>query len=135
VFKYGFIESCVVGSRKTVIWLWRLVRIISGLASREVPARSVGGIIVIFQASYYAALAGIGKLIYILGFLSINLAIVNLIPIPLLDGGGLFFLLIEKVKGKPVSETTLRIAQYIGLVILLAIMLFAMRNDILRILD
>ena len=83
-------------------------------------------------ASYAFAEYGIGKLLFFLGLLSINLAIINLLPIPILDGGHLMFLAIEKIKGSPVSETAQAIAQYAGLLILLSLMIYVTWNDIER---
>jgi regulator of sigma E protease len=64
--------------------------------------------------------------------LSINLGILNLLPIPILDGGHLFFLSVEGIKGKPLSMKKMEIAQQVGLVILILLMTFAFYNDISR---
>ena len=71
---------------------------------------------------------------YFLALLSVNLAFVNLLPIPVLDGGHLLFLLIEKVKGSPVSTKVFGYSQVIGLVFVLLLVLFVTYNDILRLL-
>ena len=64
----------------------------------------------------------------------VNLAFVNLIPVPVLDGGHLLFLLIEKVKGSPVSTKVFGYSQIIGLVFVLLLVIFVTYNDILRLL-
>ncbi len=74
-----------------------------------------------------------GKLLYFLAIISINLAVLNILPVPVLDGGHLLFLGIEKIKGSPVSERVLAIANYIGLALVLSLMIYATRNDILRV--
>jgi len=67
--------------------------------------------------------------------ISINLGILNLLPIPVLDGGHIFFVAVEAIRKKPLSEQTLVIAQRIGLALLLMLMIFAMYNDIFRIIS
>jgi len=67
--------------------------------------------------------------------LRVNLAILNLLPIPILDGGHLLFFLIEAVRGKPVSIKKREIAQQIGLVLLVCLMLFAFYNDLMRVFE
>jgi regulator of sigma E protease len=131
--KYGFWKSCTVGTHKAVLAVVRLYYTLVGFASGTISPRHVGSIILIAQASYYSALEGLGTLLYFLGIVGINLAIINLFPIPILDGGHLLFLLFEKIKGSPVKERTMAIAQYAGLVVLLGLVLYAVRNDILRI--
>jgi regulator of sigma E protease len=64
--------------------------------------------------------------------LSINLAILNVLPIPVLDGGHLFFLLIEKIKGSPVDDRVLGYSQMIGLVLILSLMVYVTYNDLTR---
>jgi regulator of sigma E protease len=64
--------------------------------------------------------------------LSINLGLLNLLPIPVLDGGHIFFFLIEMIKGKPLSERSRERAQQVGLFMLLGLMVFAFYNDIMR---
>ena len=72
--------------------------------------------------------------LYFLALLSINLAFVNVLPIPVLDGGHLLFLLIEKIKGSPVSVRVFQYSQVLGLVLVLALVVFVTYNDILRLL-
>lgn len=134
VRQYGLWKSCTVGTRKALYSVVRLYYTLVGFFTGTISPRHVGSIIMIAQATYASALEGIGTLLYFLGILGINLAIINLFPIPVLDGGHLVFLLIEKIKGAPVKERTMAIAQYAGLAILLSLILYAVRNDILRIL-
>jgi regulator of sigma E protease len=75
---------------------------------------------------------GMSALLVFMAFLSINLAILNVLPIPALDGGHLVFLLIEKVKGSPLSINQRMIAQQIGLVFLLIVIVMVTYNDIVR---
>ena len=77
---------------------------------------------------------GFCKLVYFLGILSLQLALLNILPIPVLDGGHLLFLAIERIKGSPVSQRTLAIAQYIGFGLIITLVIYATRNDIMRLL-
>lgn len=104
------------------------------LVTGDVGAKNLGGIIRISQVSYQAAQRGTSWFWYFLALLSVNLAFVNLLPVPILDGGYLLFLLIEKVKGSPVSTRVLGYSQVVGLVFVLLLVLFVTYNDILRLL-
>ncbi|MCF6151787.1 RIP metalloprotease RseP [uncultured Candidatus Kuenenia sp.] len=130
--KYGLIGSCVVGFKKAVINVQRLYLTLRGFFSQRLSTKNVGGFILIAQASYESAKVGMGKLVYFLGILSLQLALLNILPVPVLDGGHLLFLLIEKIKGSPVSQKTLSIAQYIGFAMIISLVIYATRNDIMR---
>ncbi|HHT9105840.1 MAG TPA: RIP metalloprotease RseP [Candidatus Wujingus californicus] len=132
--KYGLIGSCVIGTQKAIINVQRLYLTIKGFVSQRLSTKNVGGVILIAQASYESAKVGVGKLVYFLGILSLQLALLNILPIPVLDGGHLLFLAIEKVKGSPVSQRTLSIAQYIGFGLIITLVIYATRNDIMRLL-
>jgi regulator of sigma E protease len=94
---------------------------------------SLGGPILIAQVSGQTFRAGLLPFVSLIAFISINLAIINLLPIPVLDGGHLLLFLIEGITGKPVEGKPREIAQQIGLFILIMLMLFAFYNDITRI--
>lgn len=132
--KYGFIGACQMGTYKAIIMAQRIYLSLRALLTRQVSSETVGGIIMIAQATYESAKLGMGKLLYFIGILSLQLAILNALPIPMLDGGHLLFLGIEKVKGSPLSERTMAFAQYIGMAFLIALLLYATRNDIMRLL-
>lgn len=104
------------------------------LVTGEVAAKNLSGIVGISRVSYTFASKGWEKFLHFLAILSINLAFVNVLPIPVLDGGHLLFLLIEKVKGSPVSANAFTYSQVLGLVFVIALMLFVTYNDILRLL-
>lgn len=98
-----------------------------------IPSDSIGGPIMIFQIYGEQAKQGFNEIIRLTALLSINLGFLNLLPIPILDGGHIFFFLIEAIKGKPVSEKSRERAQQVGLVMLISLMIFAFYNDIMRI--
>jgi regulator of sigma E protease len=132
--KYGFIGACQMGTYKAIIMSQRIYLSLRALLTRQVSSETVGGIIMIAQATYESAKMGMGKLLYFIGILSLQLSILNALPIPMLDGGHLLFLAIEKVKGSPLSERTMNYAQYAGMAFLLALLLYATRNDVMRLL-
>ncbi len=93
---------------------------------------SIGGPITIVQESGKAASLGIFSYLMFMAFISINLAVLNLLPVPILDGGHIFFFAVEAVRGKPLSEATQANLQRLGLLLLVTLMAFAIRNDIMR---
>lgn len=97
-----------------------------------VSAKTLGGPIMIAQLAGQQAREGAGNLIFFIGMLSINLAILNFLPIPVLDGGHLFFYFIELIIGRPVDTRMREIAQQAGVFILILLMLFVFYNDITR---
>jgi regulator of sigma E protease len=130
--KYGLAKACVVGTHKTIINIKRIYLTIQGFVSKKLSTKALGGPVLIAQASYASAQSGIGKLMYFMAIISINLAVINILPVPVLDGGHLMFIGIEKIKGSPVSEKTMAIANYIGMGLILTLMLYATKNDIMR---
>ncbi|MCZ6513336.1 MAG: RIP metalloprotease RseP [Nitrospinae bacterium] len=118
---------------------WRLTYLIAvsikKLIFGSIPADTIGGPILIFQIYGQQAEQGFNQLIRLTALLSINLGLLNLLPIPILDGGHIFFFLIEILKGKPVSERNRERASQVGLFMLLSLMIFAIYNDITRVMN
>ncbi|MGD0266104.1 MAG: RIP metalloprotease RseP [Candidatus Methylomirabilota bacterium] len=106
------------------------VKLIQG----RISPKTIGGPILITQMAGEVVQRGTVQLLSFTAFLSINLAILNLLPIPILDGGHLLFSLIEWLRGKPVSLRKREIAQQVGMVLLVGLMIFAFYNDIFRLL-
>ena len=104
------------------------------LIQQVVPASEMGGPILIAQMAGEQAKAGWVNLLYFTSLLSVNLGILNLLPVPVLDGGHLVFLTLEGIRKKPLSERKQIFAQQIGLGLLGALMVFVFYNDIMRIL-
>lgn len=104
------------------------------LVTGDVAAKNLGGIITISRVSYQFAQWGPSRFFWFLALLSLNLAFLNILPIPVLDGGHLLFLLIERIKGSPVSTRVLSYSQVLGLVFVLLLVLYVTYNDILRLL-
>jgi len=127
-------EAAVYGYRETVAVTAMIVGFLGDLVTGNVPARSVGSIVTIGEASGQAAAAGLNQFLRFMAFFSINLAVLNLLPIPVLDGGHLLFLGIEAVRGQALSvEQRLRWSN-VGFLIVVGIMLWALSNDFLRLL-
>ena len=102
------------------------------MVQRVIPASELGGPIRIAEIAGQQFEAGWMNLLYFMGLLSVNLGILNLLPIPVLDGGHLVFLSLEAMRRKPLSERTMEISQKIGIAILGTLMAFVFYNDILR---
>ena len=130
----SFFEAIRVGTVCSLDLVKQLYVTMKRLITGEVGAKNLGGIIRISQVSYQAAQRGMSWFWYFLALLSVNLAFVNLLPIPVLDGGHLLFLLIERVKGSPVSGKVFGYSQVVGLVFVLLLVIFVTYNDILRLL-
>lgn len=107
---------------------------VSGLVQRRYSLRDLGGPIMIGEVSGAAARAGAPVLLFLTALLSVNLAVINLLPIPALDGGHLVLLAVETVRGRPTSERTRRIIGRIGVTLVVVIMLWAITADVLRLL-
>jgi len=108
-------------------WL-TLKRILLG----QVSGNNIGGIITIGVVSHSWATVGLSKLFFFLCMLSMNLAFLNVLPIPVFDGGHLMFLLIEKIKGSPVSERVLGYSQMVGIVLIVSLMVWVTYSDVMK---
>jgi len=102
------------------------------LIERVVPFHTLGGPILIAQMAGQQAQEGLLNLIYFIAVISVNLAVLNLLPIPILDGGHILFFSLEAVLGKPIGIKKLEMAQKVGMVLLLVLMVFVFYNDIMR---
>ena len=107
--------------------------VLKKLFSFDLSIKSLGGPIMIAQATGAAAHSGISDVIMLMAFISLQLGILNLLPIPVLDGGHVFFLLAEMGLRRPISLKTREIAQQIGFAILITLMLIVSYNDVLRV--
>lgn len=102
------------------------------MIQRVIPASELGGPIRIAELAGQQMEAGWMNLLYFMGLLSVNLGVLNLLPVPVLDGGHLVFLSLEAMRRRPLSERTMEISQKIGIAILGTLMVFVFYNDILR---
>lgn len=97
-----------------------------------IPRDSIGGPIMLYYTAGVAAQKGWNHFLWMMALISINLGILNLLPIPILDGGHIFFFTVEAIKRKPLSLRAREIASYLGLIFLISLMIFAFKNDIVR---
>jgi regulator of sigma E protease len=111
---------------------WLTVESLYKLVVREVPLKSIGGPILIAQVAGRQAEMGWTHLMQFMAALSVNLFLLNLLPIPVLDGGHLFFFGLEAIRGKPVPVQHREMAQGLGLMLILALMILVFYQDILR---
>lgn len=116
---WGWTELTVIGLYKMVVG--------------DISSKNIGGPLTIANISGEAASQGTSSVIFLIAILSINLGVLNLLPIPILDGGHLLFFLIEGILRKPLGERQREFAQQVGLVLLVGVMIFAFWNDLERI--
>lgn len=118
-------------------WKWAEFIVIGvyKLLVGEISTKNIGGPIMIASVSGETAEQGISNLIFLIAVLSMNLGILNLLPIPILDGGHLFFFACEGILGRPLGDRSREIAQQVGIVLLFSLMIYATWNDIARLLQ
>ncbi len=121
-----------MGIKKTAYLTWMtlvgIVKLIEGI----IPKETVGGPILIMQLAGQQADAGLMPYALFVAYISINLGIINLLPVPVLDGGHISFSLLEMIMGRPLSERVHENANRVGLSLLILLMVFAFYNDIMR---
>ncbi|MBW1836904.1 MAG: RIP metalloprotease RseP [Deltaproteobacteria bacterium] len=121
-------ESIVQTYKITELTVLSVIKLIQGV----IPAKTLGGPILIAQMAGQQAKAGTANLLFFIAVISINLAILNFLPIPVLDGGHLLFFFIEAIKGSPVNTKMREIAQQAGIFVLIFLMILVFYNDITR---
>ncbi len=129
---YGFLDSMVKGFEKSWEFTVMVFKGFAKLIQRAVPADSLGGPIMIVQMTATSAESGLAALLTFMAVISLNLAIFNLLPIPILDGGHLLIMAIESITRRKLSEKIIGGFQRVGFALLMALMVFAFYNDITR---
>lgn len=130
--RYGPVEAVGMGAQETWFVVTRTFDYLGGVISGRESTDQLGGPIRIAQVSGQVATHGIGALLSLAAVLSVSIGLLNLFPIPLLDGGHLLFYAVEAVRGRPLSPRTQDIGFRIGLAIVLMLMVFATWNDVLH---
>lgn len=125
----GPIEAVALGTERTWTIITQTLSYIGDVVAQRQRADQVGGIIRIADASGKVAKLGPEYIVPFIAFISVSIGLINLFPIPLLDGGHLLFYAIEAVRGRPLSERTQEFGFKIGLAFVIALMLFATWND------
>ncbi|TMA77936.1 MAG: RIP metalloprotease RseP [Deltaproteobacteria bacterium] len=129
----SMVNAIGLGAYQTYFWVKMTLLSVVKIFQGSVSARDLGGPILIVRAAGQQAQLGLEYLIRFLGLISVNLGILNLLPIPVLDGGHLLFFGFEAVRGRPLAMRHREMAQQVGLFLLLALMVFVVYNDITRI--
>ena len=129
----GLFQSVGLGARYTWGFTALIFETLGRLFQGRVSASDLGGPIMIAQEAGRRAATGLEPLLRFMALISVNLGVINVLPIPVLDGGHLFFFLIEGVRGRPLSVRYREIAQQVGVFLLVALMVFVVFNDISRI--
>jgi len=133
VFKqYGFLDSLRLGFNKTVEYIDLTFVTLRKLLTLNLSIKTLGGPVMIAQMSGKAAVAGLSSFLSLLAMISISLGILNLLPIPVLDGGLLLFLLIEAIRRKPLSQRVMEVSQNIGAAVLISLIVVVSYNDVTR---
>ena len=130
--RYPFLKSCSFGFYKTWMFAKQIYVVLQKLLTGRMSPRTLAGPIGIIAISYSVTAYGVTKLLYFLAILNINLAFLNLLPIPILDGGLIMFFLVEKAKGKPVNRKVMEYLQYAGIAILITLFVYLVFIDISR---
>lgn len=128
----GLVGAIGEGWDQTIVWGKRIFMMIGALVRQEVSPKNLAGPVGIVHIGQSVAREGISKLIFVLAMISVNLGIFNLLPFPILDGGHLLFLLIEKIKGSPVDENVQGWVHLVAFVMLIGLAIFVTYHDILR---
>lgn len=130
--QYGPLEAVVLGVKKT----WQLTRLtfamIKKLLTGDVSVKHLSGPISIAEGAGSSAAMGLIAFLSFLALVSVNLGVANLLPLPILDGGHLMYLVVELIRGKPVSERAQELGFKVGAFVLLMLMGIALLNDISR---
>lgn len=130
--KYGIIEGFSKAVSQTGYMIKITARSFYQLVTGALSLKNLSGPVSIAKSASQSASYGIVAYLYLLAFISINLGILNLLPLPILDGGHLLFLLIEKIKGSPLSQSTQALFYQLSALVLLMVMGLALFNDFSR---
>lgn len=130
--KYDILSALQQGLEKTLELSVVIIKLVGKLLSGDISIKNIGGPISIAQGAGVSLDSGLVYYLSFMALISVNLGIMNLFPLPVLDGGQLLFLAIEAVRGKPVTEKVREIFLRIGITLLLMLTVFSLFNDIIR---
>jgi regulator of sigma E protease len=131
-FSLGPLDAVWAGARRTWDIGWFSLQMMGGMLTGDVSATNLSGPVAIADFAGQSARLGVASFVGFLALMSISLGVLNLLPVPVLDGGHLLFCLVELVKGSPVSERVQMLGYQVGLLILVSVMALALFNDISR---
>jgi len=130
--RLGFLDSLVAGYHKTIDFTLLIGTLVKGMFTREFGVGDLAGPLGVVAITYEASRAGIGALLLLFGLVSVNLGVINMFPMPPLDGGLLAFLIYEKFRGKPLPRRVQEGFLLVGIILLLVLVVFVTKNDIMR---
>ncbi len=128
----GLVTSVKAGAVLTYQVTEQITTSLKDIVTGQASAKELGGVLTIAKVSGDASKQGLRNFIFLVAILSINLGIINLLPIPVLDGGHLFFYGIEGIRGKPLAPNVASALGSVGLYALIALMLFTTFNDLVK---
>jgi regulator of sigma E protease len=126
------VAAVTLAADRTVRWTKRIFGTLGSLFTGRVGADKLSGPLAISTETYSSAKTSWGRFLLFLGMISMNLAVLNVLPVPLLDGGQLAVHTIERIRRKPIPERVLEGVMWAGLVLLLGLVVYVTRNDILH---
>ena len=131
---YGPVSALAKALTRTWDMSWLTLQMLGKIITGQASYKNLSGPISIAQYAGDSAANGLASFLWFLGIVSVSLGVLNLLPVPILDGGHLMYYLVEFIKGNPVSESVQIVGQQIGLVLLLSLMVLVFYNDIMRLL-
>ncbi len=131
--RYGLTEAIPVALEKTGNYTTLTLKMLGRIFTGEMSIKSLSGPVSIARYAGYSASAGLARFLDFLALVSVSLGILNLLPVPVLDGGHLVFYIIEIIRRKPLSDEAQETASQVGLVLLFSLMAVALYNDLVRV--
>src|SRR5207237_6798989 len=128
----NIVDAVALGFKDTWNNMSQIFQNLRGMILGRISTENLGGPVTIARVAYRIAGYDIWEFIFFIGLISVNLAVINFLPIPVLDGGHMVFLIYEKIRGKPASEGVRVGATYAGLALILSLMVFVIYLDISR---
>ncbi|MDQ6954886.1 MAG: RIP metalloprotease RseP [Mariprofundaceae bacterium] len=132
IYRMGLWEGVAYGFTRTVEMTVLTVQVLGKMITSAISPDNLGGPIAIAQLAGRTADLGLAAFITFLALISVNLGVLNFLPIPILDGGHLVYLTLEKLRGKPLSVMMMERMQLLGMLLIAALMTFAFYNDLMR---
>lgn len=133
--RYGLVASIEQGFSRTIDTFWLSLKMLGRMVTGEVSVKNISGPVSIADYAGQSARIGLAAYVHFLALISISIGLLNLLPIPMLDGGHLLYYAIEAITGKPVSDQFKYVGQMIGVGLLIALTFLAFFNDLTRLLN
>jgi len=132
VYQRGIWDGVVYGFERTYEMTVLTIQVMGKMVTSAISPENLGGPIAIAQLAGRTADLGLVAFITFLALISVNLGVLNLLPVPILDGGHLVYLGLEKLRGKPLSDVVMERTQMVGVLLIGLLMVFAFYNDLMR---